>query len=63
MNNIALLAGPYCPLPITDQRRGYVSADQTDVRRTWNEHSQLAILDDYDLTDALGHLENIGAFR
>lgn len=38
-------------------------ADKTDIRRTINEHSRLAILDDYDRTDALGHLELIGAFK
>lgn len=53
---------PYCPLPGTDRRRAYVPADKTDIRRTISEHSRLAILDDYDRTDALGHLELPGAF-
>ena len=54
---------PYCPLPGTDRRRAYVPSDKTDIRRTISEHSRLAILDDYDRTDALGYLELPGAFK
>jgi hypothetical protein len=53
---------PYCPLPDADRRRPYVKSDKTDILRTISEHSRLAILDDYDRTDALGHLELPGAF-
>ena len=59
---------PFCPLPGLDLRRGYVRAENTDIARTIREYSpprvrNLALLDDYDRTDALAHLDAPGAFR
>lgn len=58
----------YCPLPGLDRRRGYTTSDNTNIARTIEEHrlpdpGRLKRLDDYDLTDALGHLEIIGGFE
>lgn len=59
---------PYCPLQGVDPRRGYTKAENTNIARTLEEFrpprvSGIKLLDDYDLTDALGHLETIGAFK
>lgn len=62
-NIVTTTPAPYCPLPGTDRRRAYVPSDKTDIRRTISEHSRMAILDDYDRTDALHHLELIGALK
>lgn len=58
-----LYPAPWSPLPPADTRRAYVKSDYTDIRRTFAEHSALDLLDDYELTDRLGYLENVGAFR
>lgn len=54
---------PHCPLPVYHPARAYVPAYKTDVARTFAEHSTLDLLDDYERTDALGYLEQPGAFR
>lgn len=54
---------PYCILNLADPARAHVPACQTDVRRTFSEHSTLDLLDDYERTDALGYLEQAGAFK
>lgn len=58
-----LYPAPWSPLPTVNPRRAYVPADRTDIRRTFAEHSTLDLLDDFDLTDRLGYLENYGAFK
>lgn len=64
MNHIEISApAPHCPLPACHPARAHVPACQTDVARTFAEHSTLDLLDDYDRTDALGHLEQLGAFK
>lgn len=54
---------PWSPLPTADKRRAYVPADRTDIRRTFAEHSTLDLLDDYELTDRLGYLEQAGRLK
>lgn len=67
IKHVISTGAPYCPLPATDPRRGYTRSEHTDVARTIREYSpgprDLTMLDDYDLTDALGHLATQGAFR
>ena len=63
MNREFTTPAPSCPLPITHPARAYVPAHHTDVSRTWREHSTLELLDDYELTDALGYLEQMGAYK
>lgn len=29
----------WCPLPITNRRRAYTPSHETDITRTWAEHS------------------------
>lgn len=63
MNTVTWLhPAPWSPLPTADQRRAYVPADRTDIRRTIAEHD-LSILDDYDACDRLGYLEQAGAWK
>lgn len=50
MNEVTTTHAPYCPLPITDKRRGYVTADKTDIRRTFEMHTPV-YGDDYDLVN------------
>ena len=55
---------PYCILRLTDAR-AYVPASHTDIRKTFEAHRPIRtadIQDDYELTDALGYLEQPGAF-
>lgn len=55
---------PYCILRLTDAR-AYVTAAHTDIRKTFEAHRPIHtadIRDDYELTDALGYLEQPGAF-
>ncbi|HMM53305.1 MAG TPA: hypothetical protein PKD87_17070 [Burkholderiaceae bacterium] len=53
---------PSCLIPLTHPARAVVSSINTDVGRTIAEHD-LSILDSYELTDRLGHLEQAGEFR
>lgn len=64
MNHIEIShPAPHCPLPACHPARAHVPACKTDVARTFAEHSTLDLLDDYERTDALGYLEQPGAFR
>lgn len=33
----------YCPLPLTDKRRAYVSSHHTDIRKTLEEHAPIRV--------------------
>ena len=55
----------YCPLPLTDKRRAYVSADATNVAETWRQHEPIrvsALPDDYDRTTMDDWLSSPGGF-
>lgn len=52
-----------CILSAYHPARAITLACNTDVARTFAEHSTLDLLDDYDRTDRLGYLENLGAFK
>jgi hypothetical protein len=59
----------YCPLPITDRRRAYVSSHDTDISETIRRHAPILVSaigqygDDYDLTERTAHLDMMGEFR
>jgi hypothetical protein len=59
----------YCPLPITDRRRAYVSSHHTDIAETIRRHAPILVSsivqygDDYDLTERTAHLDMAGEFR
>lgn len=52
---------PSCLVPLTHPANGR-RMDVTDISRTIAEHD-LSILDDYEMTDRLGYLENMGAWK
>jgi hypothetical protein len=54
---------PSCPLPITHPARAVTPAVETDIRRTWIEHSVAGLGDDYDEVERSGWLELSGSFR
>lgn len=57
---------PSCVIPLTHPARRYVPSHDTDIRATLERHQPLrmcGIRDDYELTDALGYLEQMGAFK
>lgn len=56
----------YCPLPITDKRRAWVSSDHTDVAETFRQFETIHVSpvygDDYDRVQREDWLE-IGNFK
>lgn len=54
---------PSCLVPMTHPARAHIPASDTNVRRTFDEHSTLDLLDDYDLTSRTDYLEMPGAFQ
>lgn len=58
---------PYCPLPITNPARAYVSSHDTDIRRTLEEHAPIYVSnaygDDYDDVERTAYLEQFGSFK
>lgn len=64
MNHIEISTpAPHCPLSACHPARAHVPACQTDVARTFAEHSTIDLLDDYDLTSRTDYLEQMGAFK
>lgn len=70
------MIAPFCPLPITDKRRAYVSSHHTDIRKTLEEHAPIRvsevarikhehtqIWDDYQDCENSSHLDFIGSFK
>jgi hypothetical protein len=53
---------PSFPLPITHPARAVIPAVETDIRRTWLEHSTTGLGDDYDEVERSGWLELSGEF-
>ena len=37
------MIAPFCPLPLTDKRRAYVSSHHTDIRKTLEEHAPIRV--------------------
>ena len=59
-----LIHATSCTIPATHPARAHVPPLETDVQRTFNEHTPVAaICDDYDNCDRLGYLETMGAFN
>lgn len=57
---------PSCLVPITHPARPAVNSTETDIRDTLDRHTlhfNRPIMDDYELTDALGYLERLGEFK
>lgn len=54
---------PSCRLPATHPAAAIVTADKTDIRRTWNEHSVYELGDDYDRVQAEDWLSAPGGLR
>jgi hypothetical protein len=54
---------PSCPLPITHPARAVIPSTETDILRTWLEHSTAGLGDDYDDVERSGWLELSGEFR
>lgn len=53
---------PHCPIPEGHACHiGYVPAEKTDIRRTWQRCNE-SYGDDYDLTDRSAHLDLPGEF-
>ena len=67
MNTITFSSpAPSCLVPITHPARPAVHSTETDIRDTLDRHSLVfnrPIMDDYELTDALGYLERLGEFK
>lgn len=54
---------PCCRLPPSHPACAYIPSCNTDISRTFAEHSTLDLLDDYDLTTRTDYLEQPGAFK
>lgn len=62
--SLILKPAPHCPIPYGHPcYRGYTPAEDTNIRRTWKRSPEFEILDDYDYTDRLGYLENVGGWK
>ncbi len=55
---------PHCPIPAEHPAyRGYVKAEQTDIRRTFQRHAPATYGDDYDRVMREDYLSAIGGFK
>jgi len=65
MNIVTILKpAPHCPIPFGHPcHRGYVPADRTDIRRTWNHGEVGDIRDDYELVEQQDWLSAMGGFK
>lgn len=52
---------PSCLVPLDHPAQGR-KLNETNIGKTIAEHD-LSLLDDYDLTDRLGYLERLGAWK
>ncbi len=54
---------PHCPIPDGHPLyEGYVAADKTDIRRTFQRHQPHAYGDDFDAVERSAHIDLPGEF-
>lgn len=61
---ITLKPAPHCQIPFGHPlHRGYVPAEHTDIRKTFERAGEYSLLDDYDFTTRTDYLAVIGAWK